>query len=75
MHLPDADGMDLLRQLKADDATAAIPVIVVSADATPGRVEQALTLGAVRYVTKPLDMHQLLKALDQVLEETEARWR
>ncbi|MBL8327694.1 MAG: CHASE domain-containing protein [Rubrivivax sp.] len=74
MHLPDIDGLELLRRLKADDTTAGIPVVVVSADATPARVEEALTLGAVRYVTKPVDMATLLRTLDEVLAEQDSRW-
>lgn len=74
MHLPDITGPELLRHLMADDETAAIPVIVVSADATPARMEQALTLGAAHYVTKPLALAPFLEVLDEVLDATETRF-
>ena len=61
MHLPDIDGLDLLTHLKADDGTAGIPVIVLSADATPERVARALHAGAEAYLSKPLNLAELLQ--------------
>jgi PAS domain S-box-containing protein len=74
MHLPDIGGIELLRHLKNDDTSADIPVVVVSADASPARVEEALTLGAAHYLTKPVDITTLLATLDQTLTEIETRW-
>jgi PAS domain S-box-containing protein len=68
MQLPDVSGLELLRHLKGDDLLAGIPVIVVSADASPPLMEQALTLGAAHYVTKPLDVTQFLKLVDGLLD-------
>ena len=68
MHLPDVDGLDLLVQLKADPGTAAIPVVVVSADALPSRVKSALDAGAERYLTKPVNVADVLKLVDELLE-------
>jgi signal transduction histidine kinase/ActR/RegA family two-component response regulator len=64
MHLPDMTGLDLLRRLKADPATAGIPVVAVSADAVPRNVDAALEAGAVRYLTKPVNVAELLAAVD-----------
>jgi CheY-like chemotaxis protein/anti-sigma regulatory factor (Ser/Thr protein kinase) len=74
MHLPDISGLELLRHLKHDDAVADIPVIVVSADATTSHIEQALTLGALHYVTKPLDVGSFLAMVDSALEAVETRF-
>ena len=74
MHLPDIDGMDLLRHLKHDDATAAIPVLVLSADATPERIERALEDGAAGYLTKPIHLAELLAKVDRLLSEADTRW-
>jgi PAS domain S-box-containing protein len=71
MHLPDMAGLDLLHHLKADPATATIPVIVVSADATAQQVDAALDAGAVRYLTKPVGVNELLSALDDLLERAD----
>ena len=56
LHLPDIHGYEVLQRLRANDATRGIPVIVTSADATPGQVERLLSAGADDYLTKPLDI-------------------
>jgi PAS domain S-box-containing protein len=74
MHLPDLAGQSLLMQLKDDDATAHIPVIVVSADATTQQIEAALTAGAKRYLTKPVSVGELLAVIDEELERGTTRF-
>ncbi|MEW6707276.1 MAG: PAS domain S-box protein [Pseudomonadota bacterium] len=74
MHLPDMDGLALLQALKADPATAEVPVIVVSADATAARIRQALAGGAVHYVTKPVNVAEMLALLDETLEPQDTRY-
>ena len=58
--LPGIDGWDVLAQLKADPATASIPVIVVSMLDERGR---GFALGAAEYLVKPVGKEQLLAAL------------
>ena len=67
LHLPDMSGEEVLQALKDDDATAEIPVVILSADATPGQVELLLRSGARGYVTKPLDVRDFLSTLDSIL--------
>jgi PAS domain S-box-containing protein len=74
MQLPDIDGLELLRHLQSDADTADIPVIVVSADATEDRIAQAVAAGATRYLTKPVDVAQLLGTLDEVLEQLDTHF-
>ncbi len=74
MQLPDISGLELLRHLKQDDTVADIPVVVVSADATPLHTERALTSGALHYVTKPLDVARFLQTVDAILEGAQTRW-
>ena len=74
MHLPDISGQSLLMQLKLDDTTAHIPVVVVSADATVQQIEAALTAGAKRYLTKPVSVAELLAAVDEELERMTTRF-
>jgi signal transduction histidine kinase/CheY-like chemotaxis protein len=67
LHLPDIGGDEVLRQLHADPATAAIPVVVLSADASAGQFERLLAQGATDYLTKPLDVLQLLEVVEQTV--------
>ena len=69
LHLPDVDGLELLHQLQRDPACARIPVVVVSADATPDRVAQVLAAGARHYVAKPVDLAPFLALLDALLDD------
>jgi PAS domain S-box-containing protein len=65
LHLPDQPGDRVLRALRADPLTADIPVVIVSADAIPGRDEHLIEGGANAYLTKPLDLPHLLDLVDQ----------
>jgi CheY-like chemotaxis protein len=72
LHLPDLPGTEVLRRLLADPKTKAVPVIILSADATPGQISKLLEQGARAYLTKPLDVTQLLSLIDGALRSTEA---
>jgi len=65
LHLPDLSGDELLHRLKAVPELADTKVVVVSADATPGRISRMLDLGVEGYLTKPVDVEALLRLVDQ----------
>ncbi len=67
LHLPDLPGWEVLTMLQDDPATRDIPTVVISADATPGRIERLRAAGAVDYLTKPIDVPKLLGVLHQYL--------
>jgi signal transduction histidine kinase/ActR/RegA family two-component response regulator len=64
LHLPDLNGDQVLSELKAEPATAAIPVVVLSADASRGVIRRLLAEGAQAYLTKPIDLAELGELLD-----------
>jgi signal transduction histidine kinase/ActR/RegA family two-component response regulator len=64
LHLPDLHGAEVLNELKADPATAAIPVVVLSADASRGGIHRLLAGGAFAYLTKPIELAELGELLD-----------
>ncbi len=68
MHLPDFSGMDVLLRLKSDPNTASIPVVVVSADVVADQIQEALGAGALDYLTKPLQVAEALKVIDDLLD-------
>jgi PAS domain S-box-containing protein len=69
LHLPDIGGEQVLRRLRDDPVTASTPVVIVSADATSGQAQRLLAAGATAYLTKPIDVRQLLDVLDEALSE------
>jgi CheY-like chemotaxis protein/anti-sigma regulatory factor (Ser/Thr protein kinase) len=73
LDLPDIGGSEVLRLLKEQPETHDVPVIVVTADATPGRAERLLDQGAVAYVAKPLDVAEFLSVLDDVLDRASVK--
>jgi PAS domain S-box-containing protein len=71
LHLPDLSGEVVLHELRADERTRHIPVLVISADATTRQVERLRSAGARDYLTKPLDVDQFLAAVDGALAAAE----
>lgn len=67
VHLPDIKGDEVLRRLKSDPDTEGIPVLALSADSTALQMRQMLEAGAVNYLTKPLDLQRLMRALKLIL--------
>ena len=71
LHLPDMPGEEVLRRLRANPTTADVPVVILSADARPSQIEQLLGQGARAFLTKPLDVKELLDLLDAIAAERE----
>lgn len=67
LHLPDIRGDEVLARLLRDPATASIPVVVASADATQRQIERLVRMGARAYLTKPIDVRRLLELVDELL--------
>jgi PAS domain S-box-containing protein len=67
LHLPDLDGHEVLTRLQRDTATRAIPVVILSADATETQSARLRSAGASAYLTKPIDVVRLLETLDDHL--------
>ena len=65
LNLPDIDGAEVMRRLQQEPATAQIPVVILSANATPSQIERLLTAGARNYLTKPFDIDMLLAVVDE----------
>jgi PAS domain S-box-containing protein len=67
MQLPDMDGLQVLQRLKADEATRALPVVVLSANAVPDDMQAARDAGALDYWTKPVDLDGFLAGMQRLL--------
>ena len=75
LHLPDLPGEEVLLRLCSDPATQNLPVAVLSADATPAQRHRLLASGAVAYLTKPIEVPQLLDLVDRRLAPDPLRAR
>ncbi len=71
LHLPDMPGWDVLAELQGSEATRRIPTIIVSADATEGQFKRLLDAGARSYITKPIDLTQFYRAMEQTASSKE----
>ncbi len=72
LHLPNLGGDEVLTRLRADPRTRDIPVVVLSADATGSRREPLLAAGALAYLTKPIEVRELLEVVDRELAPVRA---
>jgi two-component system, cell cycle response regulator DivK len=60
IQMPDVDGVEALRRLRADERTAAIPVLAVTAQAMQGDREHFLAEGFDGYLSKPVNVRELI---------------
>ena len=64
--MPRVDGVEVLRQLKADPATRPIPVIMLTTTDDPREVERCYELGCNVYITKPVEYEEFVKAIKRL---------
>ncbi|MCC6249966.1 MAG: PAS domain-containing protein [Rubrivivax sp.] len=67
MQLPDIDGFEVLRRLRQQPATAALPVVALSANVMAEQIRRGLAAGLADYWTKPLDMTLFLQNMARLL--------
>jgi CheY-like chemotaxis protein len=67
LNLPDVPGERVLAELRDDPRTARIPVVVVSADATQRQVRRLMASGASAYLTKPIDVTELMRHIEDAI--------
>ena len=73
LNLPEIDGWEATRRLKADPATRDIPVIALSAHAMAGDREKALATGCDDFDIKPVEFDRLLAKIEQALASKASR--
>lgn len=67
LNLPDIDGKKVLELLMIEPRTSHIPIVVVSADAMPERLDLLMKAGARQYLTKPFNLEEMLGVVDKYL--------
>jgi PAS domain S-box-containing protein len=68
INLPGISGIEALKILRDDPATARIPIVALSANAMPRDIEKGLAAGFFSYLTKPIKVKEFMEALDAALE-------
>ena len=66
VQLPGIDGVEALAQLRRDERTASIPVLALTAQAMHGDRERFLDAGFDGYLSKPVDVVELLRAVEEL---------
>lgn len=67
IHMPGMDGLEAIRQIRAERQTAHMPIIALTALAMPGDRERCLAAGANNYLAKPVRLKELLGVIQQLL--------
>ncbi len=76
LYMPDLNGLDLLRRLKADAELARIPVVIFTGSSETIDVLSGIQAGAFEYIAKPIDGRRLMEKIRQILKvprQTDAR--
>ena len=68
VNLPDMSGLEAMQVLRADSATAHIPIVALSANAIPKDIAAGMDAGFYRYITKPIRIDEFMDALDMALQ-------
>jgi two-component system response regulator len=66
LKLPKVDGLEVLRRLKGDARTKAIPIVVLTSSREEPDIERAYALGANSYIVKPVDFEAFARAVSDV---------
>jgi CheY-like chemotaxis protein len=73
IQMPGLSGLDVIRRLRADPVMAATPIIALTALAMPGDRERCLEAGASDYLSKPVNLETLMKAIEVNLNRAAAQ--
>ncbi len=68
LSMPEMDGLEAARRIRKDPLTASTPMIAVTAHALPGDRQRALDAGCSDYVTKPIDLAELVETVNRAFK-------
>ncbi len=68
MMMPEMDGYEAMEKIKSTDALKNIPIIAITAQAMAGDREKCLAAGADGYISKPVNVDELVKLLNQLID-------
>ncbi len=68
--MPKISGFDFLQEIRKNETTKTTPVIVISALTDEDNIEKIMSMGAIDFVKKPIDLQYLVDKVESVLEDT-----
>ncbi|AOC97271.1 MULTISPECIES: response regulator [Flavobacterium] len=68
LNMPGKNGFDVLEELRSSDDKKDIPVVIYSTSSEPGNIEKCLKLGANCFITKPVLMSDIIKAIEHAIQ-------
>ena len=71
VRMPDIDGLEVCRRLKADPATAPAPVLLISAESSVADIEAARAAGCDAYLAKPFSTRELVSVVEELLDRSQ----
>jgi CheY-like chemotaxis protein len=69
--MPKVNGYDFLKELKTNESTIQIPVIIVSAVADPENKKKSIEMGALDFINKPIDIQDFVDKIEKILKKKE----
>jgi DNA-binding response OmpR family regulator len=72
LHLPDIDGLEICRQLRAEPRTQSIPIIMLTAFASDADRARGFETGVDNYITKPYSMREVVLSIQTALSQSNA---
>ena len=67
IHMPKMDGLTACKEIKSDDVTRSVPVVMLTVEGSINEIQQAITYGAKTYITKPSSKAEILKVLKSII--------
>ena len=67
IHMPKMDGLTACKEIKSDDVTRSVPVVMLTVEGSINEIQQAITYGPKTYITKPSSKAEILKVLKSII--------
>jgi len=67
IHMPKMDGLKACKEIKSDQVSKTIPVVMLTVEGSIKEIEQAITYGAKTYITKPSSRNEILQVVKSIL--------
>jgi len=67
IHMPKMDGLTACKEIKSDQVTKGVPVVMLTVEGSINEIQQAISYGAKTYITKPSSKAEILKVVKSIL--------